>query len=118
VDELYNNKVLLVVSSEVPPHELFSVNGTQEEPILDLEQLQFEGAVEGEEWRILQQCSCEAWLVCAQGATCASVYHMATAVSYCAILAPLAVSHPFLRCAGRRSSFLSWCTCPPFKYAQ
>eukprot|EP00200_Dunaliella_tertiolecta_P018552 CAMPEP_0202400428 /NCGR_PEP_ID=MMETSP1128-20130828/2722_1 /ASSEMBLY_ACC=CAM_ASM_000463 /TAXON_ID=3047 /ORGANISM="Dunaliella tertiolecta, Strain CCMP1320" /LENGTH=682 /DNA_ID=CAMNT_0049003971 /DNA_START=28 /DNA_END=2073 /DNA_ORIENTATION=- len=51
VDELYNNKVLLVLSSEVPPEELFSVNRTLEEPILDLEQLQYEGAVEGSKLR-------------------------------------------------------------------
>ena len=40
-------QVLLVLSSAVPPDELFCVNGSHEEPILDLEQLQFEGAVEG-----------------------------------------------------------------------
>lgn len=45
------SQVLLVVSSEVPPDQLFSSSSNKdflETPILDLEQLQFEGAVEGE----------------------------------------------------------------------
>jgi predicted ATPase len=47
VDELYNARCLLVCSAALPPDQLFA--GTSgEEPILDLEGLQFEGAVEGE----------------------------------------------------------------------
>lgn len=46
IDELYNARVLLVCSAAVPPDQLFS--GTEgEEPLIDLEGLQFEGAVEG-----------------------------------------------------------------------
>jgi hypothetical protein len=46
VDELYNARCLLVCSAALPPDQLFA--GTSgEEPILDLEGLQFEGAVEG-----------------------------------------------------------------------
>lgn len=39
VDELYNHRVRLVVSAEVPPDELF-VGADNEEPIIDLESLQ------------------------------------------------------------------------------
>lgn len=48
VDELYNARVRLVCSAEVPPDALFA-GAMGEEPIIDLESLQFEGAVEGEE---------------------------------------------------------------------
>eukprot|EP00775_Hariotina_reticulata_P001038 gene1038-1376_t len=50
VDELYNARVLLVCSAALPPDQLFAGTGGQE-PILDLEQLQFEGAVEGSRLR-------------------------------------------------------------------
>lgn len=47
VDELYNNRVLLVASAACAPDTLFA--GTEkDEPILDLESLQFESAVEGQ----------------------------------------------------------------------
>ncbi len=46
VDELYNQRVRLVCSAAVPPDSLF-VGEEGGEPILDLEGLQFEGAVEG-----------------------------------------------------------------------
>lgn len=46
VDELYNARVRLICSADSPPDLLFA--GTlNEEPIIDLEQLQYEGAVEG-----------------------------------------------------------------------
>lgn len=64
IDELYNNRVMLVCTAAGPPDSLFggrsmarpgskqddmsgSTNQQEEEPILDLEQLQFEGAIEG-----------------------------------------------------------------------
>ena len=46
VDELYNARVRLVCSADSPPDLLFAGN-LNEEPIIDLEQLQYEGAVEG-----------------------------------------------------------------------
>ena len=53
VDELYNARVRMVVTAAAPPDQLFSGGGGSgnalggEAPILDLEQLQFESAVEG-----------------------------------------------------------------------
>lgn len=49
VDEMYNTGTRLVVQADVPIHELFAATRTEssEDPILDLEHLQFEGAVEG-----------------------------------------------------------------------
>ncbi|BDA42478.1 probable AFG1-like ATPase [Coccomyxa sp. Obi] len=49
VDELYNARTQLVVSAECPPHLLFKRPG--DAPILDLEDLQFETAVEGSRLR-------------------------------------------------------------------
>ena len=46
IDELYNARVLLVCSAALPPDQLFA-GAEGEEPILDLEGLPFEGAVEG-----------------------------------------------------------------------
>ncbi|KXZ47776.1 hypothetical protein GPECTOR_33g658 [Gonium pectorale] len=46
VDELYNGRCLLVASGAVAPEELFT-GAEGQEPILDLEGLQFETAVEG-----------------------------------------------------------------------
>lgn len=46
VDELYNNRVRLICSADSPPDLLFAGN-IHEEPLIDLEQLQFEAAVEG-----------------------------------------------------------------------
>ncbi|GIL54549.1 hypothetical protein Vafri_10294, partial [Volvox africanus] len=46
VDELYNSRCVLVASAEVAPQELFA-GAEGQEPILDLEGLQFETAVEG-----------------------------------------------------------------------
>lgn len=46
VDELYNARVRLICSADSPPDLLFAGN-LNEEPIIDLEQLQYEGAVEG-----------------------------------------------------------------------
>ncbi|GAB4817182.1 hypothetical protein N2152v2_004228 [Parachlorella kessleri] len=50
VDELYNHRVRLVCSAEVPPDELFT-GAHNEEPIIDMESLQFETAVEGSRLR-------------------------------------------------------------------
>lgn len=50
VDELYNARCLLVCSAALPPDQLFA-GASGEEPILDLEGLQFEGAVEGSRLR-------------------------------------------------------------------
>lgn len=47
IDELYNARVLLVCTAALPPDQLFA-GAEGDEPILDLEGLQFEGAVEGE----------------------------------------------------------------------
>ena len=47
IDELYNARVRLICSADSPPDLLFAGN-LNEEPIIDLEQLQYEGAVEGE----------------------------------------------------------------------
>lgn len=47
VDELYNARTLLVASAACPPDALFSAASGSEEPIIDLESLQFETAVEG-----------------------------------------------------------------------
>jgi len=62
VDELYNARVRLICSADSPPDLLFAGN-LNEEPIIDLEQLQYEGAVEG-----LLSCSflslCHAVCVC------------------------------------------------------
>lgn len=41
-------RVRLVCTAAAAPSQLFSGGGGSEEPILDLEQLQFESAVEGE----------------------------------------------------------------------
>lgn len=46
IDELYNARVRLICSADSPPDLLFAGN-LNEEPIIDLEQLQYEGAVEG-----------------------------------------------------------------------
>lgn len=46
IDELYNARVRLICSADSPPDLLFAGN-LEEEPIIDLEQLQYEGAVEG-----------------------------------------------------------------------
>lgn len=46
LDELYNCRTRLVCSAEVPPDDLFSMT-PDEQPLLDLESLQFETAVEG-----------------------------------------------------------------------
>lgn len=48
VDELYNARTRLVCTAACAQDELFSKSGAGEEPIVDLEQLQFESAVEGE----------------------------------------------------------------------
>ena len=45
LDELYNARTQLVISAASPPHRLFQRPG--DVPILDLEGLQFETAVEG-----------------------------------------------------------------------
>ena len=45
LDELYNARTQLVMSAASPPHLLFQRPG--DVPILDLEGLQFETAVEG-----------------------------------------------------------------------
>lgn len=48
IDELYNARVRLVCSAAAPPDQLFRGGlGTGEEPLVDLEQLMFETAVEG-----------------------------------------------------------------------
>ena len=47
IDELYNARTRLVCTAACPQDELFSLSGAGEEPIVDLEQLQFESAVEG-----------------------------------------------------------------------
>ena len=47
VDELYNARTRLVCTAACAQDELFSKSGAGEEPIVDLEQLQFESAVEG-----------------------------------------------------------------------
>ena len=47
IDELYNARVRLVCTADSPPDLLFAGN-LNEEPIIDLEQLQYEGAVEGQ----------------------------------------------------------------------
>jgi predicted ATPase len=47
VDELYNARVRLVLSAAMPPDELFAGAVDSEEPLVDLEALQFETAVEG-----------------------------------------------------------------------
>ena len=46
LDELYNCRTRLVCSAEVAPDDLFSMT-PEEQPLLDLESLQFETAVEG-----------------------------------------------------------------------
>lgn len=51
IDELYNHRVRLVCSAEVAPDELFTGAAHNEEPIIDLESLQFETAVEGSRLR-------------------------------------------------------------------
>ncbi|PRW45179.1 lactation elevated 1 [Chlorella sorokiniana] len=50
VDELYNHRTRLVCSAAAPPDQLFS-GADHSEPIIDLEQLQFESAVEGSKLR-------------------------------------------------------------------
>jgi hypothetical protein len=47
IDELYNGRCLLVCSAACPPDQLFAAADGKEEPIIDLEGLQFETAVEG-----------------------------------------------------------------------
>lgn len=47
VDELYNARTCLVCTAACAPDELFAGAGGREEPILDLEALQFETAVQG-----------------------------------------------------------------------
>ncbi|KAJ9522786.1 hypothetical protein QJQ45_019818 [Haematococcus lacustris] len=49
IDELYNARTRLIVSAAAPPDMLFL--GTGEDPIIDLEQMQFESAVEGSRLR-------------------------------------------------------------------
>ncbi|KAK9864901.1 hypothetical protein WJX84_010909 [Apatococcus fuscideae] len=51
IDELYNARTRLVCTAACPQDELFSLSGAGEEPIVDLEQLQFESAVEGSRLR-------------------------------------------------------------------
>lgn len=52
LDELYNARVRLVVSAAAPPDQLFTAAAEGgEQPLLDLESLQFEGAVEGSRLR-------------------------------------------------------------------
>lgn len=46
IDELYNAKVRLICTAAVPPDELLA-GGMEGEHLIDLESLQFEGAVEG-----------------------------------------------------------------------
>lgn len=46
IDELYNARVRLICSADSPPDLLFA-GDIHEEPLIDLEQLQFEAAVEG-----------------------------------------------------------------------
>ena len=46
VDELYNARTRLVCTAACAPDELFSI-APGEQPLLDLESLQFETAVEG-----------------------------------------------------------------------
>lgn len=50
IDELYNARVRLVCTADSPADLLFAGN-LNEEPIIDLEQLQYEGAVEGSRLR-------------------------------------------------------------------
>ena len=75
VDELYNARVRLICSADSPPDLLFAGN-LNEEPIIDLEQLQYEGAVEG---TLLSPCLYHARPVshmaclCLSGSAC--VYH-------------------------------------------
>ena len=45
--QLYNARALLVLSAAAAPDALFAPAAAGEEPIIDLEALQFEGAVEG-----------------------------------------------------------------------
>ena len=49
VDELYNARCLLICSAACPPDQLFAAADGKEEPIIDLEGLQFETAVEGKQ---------------------------------------------------------------------
>jgi hypothetical protein len=58
VDELYNARTLLVVSAACPPDALFSAASGSEEPIIDLESLQFETAVEGGALACWPVCGC------------------------------------------------------------
>ncbi|PSC70423.1 lactation elevated 1 isoform X1 [Micractinium conductrix] len=51
IDELYNHRTRLVCSAATAPDQLFAGAGTGEEPIIDLESLQFETAVEGSRLR-------------------------------------------------------------------
>ncbi len=60
LDELYNGRVRLVLSAAAPPSQLFSGTEGSEGPILDLEQLQFETAVEG----ACEAVACSDWLNC------------------------------------------------------
>ena len=73
IDELYNNRVRLVCSADSPPDLLFAGN-IHEEPIIDLEQLQFEAAVEGDThtlawydsgcWQCVMHCATKASTLC------------------------------------------------------
>ena len=70
VDELYNSQCQLICSADCPPDALFA-GSLGEQPIIDLEQLQYEGAVEGElqsvkagRSMLLLSCSCICLLPC------------------------------------------------------
>ena len=70
VDELYNSQCQLICSADCPPDALFA-GSLGEQPIIDLEQLQYEGAVEGEQQSVragrsllLLSCSCVSLLQC------------------------------------------------------
>ena len=74
MDELYNSQCQLICSADCPPDALFA-GSLGEQPIIDLEQLQYEGAVEGEHQLVkagrsllLLPCSCICWRV---GVCCA-----------------------------------------------
>ena len=66
MDELYNARTRLVCLAACPPDALFG-SVVNEEPLLDLEGLQFETAVEGEQRSIsvpLLYWEAHAWLLC------------------------------------------------------
>ena len=61
LDELYNARTQLVISAAAPPHALFQRPG--DVPILDLEGLQFETAVEGGVSAAIPCAPSKTWLV-------------------------------------------------------